>query len=84
MDFNKKYKWCWCSHCMCSMIVCLKCGNPTCNGCYGEVDGKQCNMCKQAYQYTKEGYKKPLKYKIYEFIYDCYFRIRYFRALKNP
>ena len=40
----------YCEHCQSDVIICGKCGNNTCNGGYGEVDGVQCDQCPSAYQ----------------------------------
>ena len=33
--------------------VCPKCGNNTCNACYGEINAKDwCDVCPLAYQYN--------------------------------
>lgn len=31
------------------VTICGKCGNNTCNGGYGEIDGKDCDQCPSAY-----------------------------------
>lgn len=48
-----KFKWFWCEMCEFAAIICPKCGNNTCNGGYGEVDGKPCEICSLAYQYEQ-------------------------------
>lgn len=40
----------YCSLCERDMILCPKCGNNTCNGGYGTVDGKECSVCPMAYE----------------------------------
>lgn len=45
----KEHYWNYCSHCEHDVVICGKCGNNTCNGGYGEVDGKQCDACPSAY-----------------------------------
>jgi len=40
----------YCDHCKGFMIVCGTCGNNTCNGVYGEIDGKDCMDCRSAYE----------------------------------
>lgn len=45
--FEKKY----CSLCDCDVTICPKCGNNTCNGGYGTVDGKECDVCPLAYEH---------------------------------
>lgn len=39
----------YCSHCEITVTICGKCGNNTCNGGYGKVDGKDCDQCPSAY-----------------------------------
>ncbi len=35
---------------LCGWFVrCPKCGNNSCNGGFGEVDGKECDVCNVAY-----------------------------------
>ena len=40
-----------CEQCETYMVICPKCGNNCCNGGYGKVDGKTCDICTLAYQY---------------------------------
>lgn len=44
----------YCELCEADMIICPKCGNNTCNGGYGEVDGSQCDLCPTAYEAMNE------------------------------
>lgn len=44
------FKWDWCSICG-PHIKCPACGNNCCNGTYGMVDDKICDICNLAYQY---------------------------------
>ena len=37
--------------CEAAFIRCPKCGNNTCNGGYGQIDGVKCDVCPLAYQY---------------------------------
>lgn len=30
-------------------VICGKCGNNTCNGGYGEINGEKCDQCPSAY-----------------------------------
>ena len=39
----------YCNHCERMVTICGKCGNNTCNGSYGEIDGKECDQCPNAY-----------------------------------
>ena len=40
----------WCPLCCCWMFVCSSCGNNTCNGGYGIVNGETCEECPNAYE----------------------------------
>lgn len=40
----------YCSHCETDVVICGKCGNNTCNGGYGVVDGVECDQCPSAYR----------------------------------
>ena len=42
--------WYYCDHCERDTVICGKCGNNTCNGGYGLVDGVKCDQCPSAYQ----------------------------------
>lgn len=44
------HKWEYCGHCKHEVVICGKCGNNTCNGGHGTVDGKECDACESAYQ----------------------------------
>lgn len=44
----------YCRSCRTSMVLCYKCGNATCNGGHGQVEGKECDMCDDAYLYCRE------------------------------
>jgi hypothetical protein len=48
-----QFKWHWCTACNCACILGPKCGNNTCNGGYGEVDGKKCDICPLSYQFDQ-------------------------------
>lgn len=59
-----KFEWGWCELCDCSFVYCPKCGNNGCNGGYGKINGKQCDVCELAYQYQHlawETKKSPTK-----------------------
>ena len=45
-----KHTWEYCDLCGHDIVICGKCGNNTCNGGYGTVDGKECDACESAYQ----------------------------------
>lgn len=48
-----KFPWHWCHQC--GMVVyCPKCGNSTCNGGQGTVDGTPCETCPAAWAHKKE------------------------------
>lgn len=40
----------YCSLCRYEIVVCPKCGNNTCNGGYGTIDGQECDVCPDAYR----------------------------------
>lgn len=44
-----EHRWEFCDHCDHDVVICGKCGNNTCNGGYGTVDGKECDECNSAY-----------------------------------
>lgn len=39
----------FCEHCERDVVICHKCGNNTCNGGYGTLEGKDCPHCSMAY-----------------------------------
>lgn len=39
----------YCSHCNIYVILCGTCGNKTCTGGYGTVEGEDCPDCPSAY-----------------------------------
>lgn len=39
----------YCKTCDTPMLRCPKCQNNCCNAGYGEVDGKQCDLCPEVY-----------------------------------
>jgi len=56
-----KHKWVWCDVCEDDIVICGKCGNNTCNGGYGTVDGKECDECESAYELYFKGSPKESK-----------------------
>ena len=50
------HKWIVCEMCG-PTIICKTCGNNTCNGGYGTVNGEDCPDCPNAYKLTQDGYK---------------------------
>lgn len=38
-------------------VICRTCGNNTCNGGYGEVNGHDCFDCESAYEFMEKGRK---------------------------
>jgi len=53
------HEWSYCKLCEHDVVICGKCGNNTCNGGYGEVDGEECDACESAYKmYLNETNKK--------------------------
>jgi len=47
------YKWKYCFLCKTWMIICPKCGNNACNGSYGKIYGKSCDVCPSCYDYQE-------------------------------
>ena len=50
--------WSWCDWCECNVVICQKCGNNTCNGGHGMVNGKECDECVNAYKEYFKHYKE--------------------------
>jgi hypothetical protein len=50
-----KFTWELCEQCG-PFVRCPKCGNNCCNGGYGKVDGKECDVCPLSYQYQELGF----------------------------
>lgn len=51
-----RHVWEWCDHCQRMVVICGKCGNNTCNGGHGIVDGESCDRCDEAYDiYLTQG-----------------------------
>ena len=48
-----KFTFGWCELCEAVFVRCPKCGNNTCNGGSGDINGKRCDMCGATYQYAK-------------------------------
>jgi len=48
-----RFKWGWCDQCDRAVIVCPKCGNESCSGVRGEVNGKPCDVCELCGQYEE-------------------------------
>lgn len=40
----------YCELCERHVVICGKCGNNTCNGGKGQVDGEPCDACASAYE----------------------------------
>jgi len=53
MSDKYNFQWEWCYTCDCWFIRCPKCGNNSCNGGYGNIDGEECDICSLAYSYQK-------------------------------
>jgi len=67
---KSKHKLGNCAHCG-QMVYCWKCGNNTCNGGHGEVDGKECDVCPDAYEMASKyssDYKSVVFANSHEFI----------------
>lgn len=45
----KEHYWDYCHLCEHDVVICGKCGNNTCNGGYGEINGEECDACPSAY-----------------------------------
>lgn len=45
-----EHKRAWCNHCGREVVICGTCGNGTCNGGYGTVNGTDCPDCPSAYK----------------------------------
>lgn len=56
MKTEMKFEWAWCDQCQGAAIICPKCGHNCCSGWYGEVDGKECDVCPAAYDYQNAAY----------------------------
>lgn len=54
------YEVVYCCLCESDMIRCPKCGNNTCNGGSGEVNGKRCGECEAAYEASYAMWKKQV------------------------
>lgn len=59
--------WKYCGHCERDVVICGVCGNNSCNGGYGEVDGELCVACPSAYEIQSDKDKaiQPNKEEIY-------------------
>jgi len=53
---NKKFKFTWCPTCKGYSINCPKCGNNSCNGSYGKINGVECDLCVDVYNYQDENF----------------------------
>lgn len=47
------FHWEWCGECDFAFIRCPKCGNNCCCGGYGQIEGKECDVCSLSYQYQE-------------------------------
>lgn len=56
-----EFTWGWCALCESAFVRCPKCGNNGCNGGWGQVDGKLCNVCRLADQYSELARKAGLE-----------------------
>jgi len=45
-----EHRWEYCDHCEHDVVICGKCGNNTCNGGHGTVNGAPCDACNSAYE----------------------------------
>ncbi len=55
----KKHKWAYCGMCG-ETVICRTCGNNTCNGGFGMVNGYDCFDCESAYEFMENGRKFSL------------------------
>lgn len=46
---GQAYEVRYCELCESDMLICPACGNNTCNGGYGEIDGAECPSCPTSY-----------------------------------
>lgn len=45
-----EHRWEYCDLCEHEVVICGKCGNNSCNGGSGTVDGEPCDECDSAYE----------------------------------
>jgi hypothetical protein len=57
----KPHFWDYCSLCEHDVVICGKCGNNTCNGGLGIVDGKECDAGESAYKMYISQIKEKIK-----------------------
>ena len=50
---KSKHSVAFCELCDTNMVICATCGNNCCNGGSGQVDGKTCPDCDEAYEHQK-------------------------------
>jgi hypothetical protein len=50
MNIQYEHTWEYCDLCEHDVVICGACGNNTCNGGSGTVDGKPCEHCDDAYK----------------------------------
>jgi hypothetical protein len=55
---DEGHKLTFCTHCDYYMITCAVCGNNTCNGTSGIIDGQACQSCESAYSVFRQLYVK--------------------------
>lgn len=46
---NVKHYKSYCKLCKVQIVICGTCGNNTCNGGHGTINGKECPDCESAY-----------------------------------
>lgn len=54
---HSKHTLGYCPGCECEMVFCATCGNNCCNAGYGEVNGKTCTDCPEAYDHQAAYWK---------------------------
>ncbi len=52
----------YCTLCKRDVVLCGVCGNNTCNGGYGEINGSRCKNCPSAYEEDKMMFTYPTMY----------------------
>jgi hypothetical protein len=58
---RSKHTLAHCKLCDTDMVRCGTCNNNCCNSTYGEVDGKVCPDCPEAYDHQAIFWKDPIK-----------------------
>ena len=48
--FYRQHRWTYCALCQGAVVLCRMCGNNSCNGGRGEVDGSPCPECPESWK----------------------------------